>query len=143
MWSRCRSQGGIGRYLQPDPIGLQPCEINLYLYARGNPIAFVDPMGLYSEMCFRDIDHMPPSAQHCYVRRDGDPSSTTSYWAEKPVDSTPHVTGDLHLNYPAPCQKIRGPEDVCEKDFDNCIDEDEGVRIDYLQYQDVQLLFLR
>ena len=36
----------IGRFLQPDPLGFDAGDLNLYGYVGNNPISFVDPLGL-------------------------------------------------------------------------------------------------
>jgi RHS repeat-associated protein len=40
-----------GRYSRPDPLGFREREVNRYLYARSNPLSFVDPSGLVSWRC--------------------------------------------------------------------------------------------
>jgi RHS repeat-associated protein len=37
---------GLGRFTQPDPIGLTGGDLNVYRYARNNPLSFIDPSGL-------------------------------------------------------------------------------------------------
>jgi RHS repeat-associated protein len=36
----------LGRFLQPDPIGYEGGDFNLYTYVKNSPLKFTDPMGL-------------------------------------------------------------------------------------------------
>lgn len=44
-WNRFYD-AGLGRYTTPDPLGLDAGDMSLYAYVGGDPLSFVDPMGL-------------------------------------------------------------------------------------------------
>jgi hypothetical protein len=46
----------LGRFLQTDPIGYA-AGANLYAYVRGDPVNFVDPLGLQSYGMFPHVEH--------------------------------------------------------------------------------------
>jgi len=65
-----------GRYLTSDPIGLDG-GLNTYLYAEGNPLRYIDPLGLWVKRCARGLGNkdkppMKPSGnplRHDYLLR--------------------------------------------------------------------------
>ncbi|RIX39883.1 MAG: RHS repeat-associated core domain-containing protein, partial [Rhodocyclales bacterium GT-UBC] len=79
----------MGRYLELDPIAVQgefngPHGPEWYGYAEGNPLRWTDPTGESAEVCWRRILGWPLSqsdGRHCYVRYNGSPDQSTSYYA--------------------------------------------------------------
>ena len=65
---------GTGRYTRPDPLGLNNLRDHVYLYAQGNPLLFVDPLGLAAKLCCRLLNNFIAGTiagkQHCYVVAD-------------------------------------------------------------------------
>jgi hypothetical protein len=74
----------------------------------GNPLNFVDPLGLFAEVCARAFSPIPiPYAQHCFIRYNGDNNDTQSY-DNKGVHADP-------VPEKASCSATKGEED------DDCV----------------------
>lgn len=65
---------GVGRYSRPDPLALNNLRNHVYLYAEGNPLLFVDPLGLAAKLCCRLLNNFIAGTiagkRHCYVVAD-------------------------------------------------------------------------
>ncbi|OFZ23381.1 MAG: hypothetical protein A2X94_13215 [Bdellovibrionales bacterium GWB1_55_8] len=58
----------VGRFAQPDPIGFEGGDTNLYRYVLNDPLSFVDPDGLRYRICSRPLQGL--TAQYGPVRHD-------------------------------------------------------------------------
>src|SRR5690554_3562532 len=63
------------RWFNRDPIR-EAGGLNIYAYVEGDPVNFVDSLGLY-RMCHRSLQSELPYARHCYIKFNDD--STSSY----------------------------------------------------------------
>jgi RHS repeat-associated protein len=64
----------VGRFISEDPIGFEGGTVNLYDYAKNNPIMFNDPSGESVRLCQRALSGLPfrfGPFHHAYINIDG------------------------------------------------------------------------
>ncbi|MFA5922038.1 MAG: penicillin-insensitive murein endopeptidase [Methylococcaceae bacterium] len=75
----------LSNWTSPDPVG-HFGGLNLYTYAKSNPLRFVDPLGLMNEPAVHALDsNMPPHNQHEEVPNDGNVNGHTSATFDQPM----------------------------------------------------------
>jgi RHS repeat-associated protein len=96
----------LGRFLEPDPIGLRGGDVNIYRYVRNNPLWWVDPFGLADPGDVDSPSKVPPASpppapspgSSCSVGASGDftttPAPTTPGKVIPSITvTTPGITG--------------------------------------------------
>ena len=81
----------LGRFLQPDPIGFDAGDINLYRYVGNNPINEIDPFGLsgwfniYTDSSGTQADAIEPTGTHSWISFQDDSKGVYTTYGTFPV----------------------------------------------------------
>jgi RHS repeat-associated protein len=112
----------VGRWLNRDPIEEQG-GINLYGYVGGNPVSNIDPLGLATYMCKRNLDNVPFQAGplfHQYICiPDGKGGQTCAGLgpaaASKMFDTPGIIEYEKTSSSSASCEKVADDDECLEK----------------------------
>ena len=90
-----------GRFLSPDPVGY-PISMNLYTYAGGDPVNYLDPDGRFASHAYQTVKPIVIDTLQNFTLRDAAPiihgiNFCSSYIKEEYIRSRPYQTGSFDL----------------------------------------------
>jgi len=101
---------GTGRYTRTDPLGFAG-DPHPYLYAWGNPLSFIDPLGERSRVCCTPITEGGPLAtfKHCFIETEDDTTGQSTTRAVQRVRGK----GCKYENDPFDTRRVNDPRTEC------------------------------
>ena len=117
----------LGRFLSPDPIGINGGQANLYQYAAGDPVNRTDPLGTQSsgggvQVCTAPfMGSRPASVDHVFIKTDnwsrgatyGPDAQGAERIMQEWVDEKTHHNGSDRPKKDAECQPVENVDEEC------------------------------
>lgn len=89
------TESALARFIQPDPIGLDG-GTNLYAYVQGNPVSYIDPLGLFHCVGGANCNFTPQMQQslQCFDTCTGQDTAVTGGVGNRSRPNSSHARGE-------------------------------------------------